>query len=110
MEMDWLLETLISLEKYISENQQGSVFFKRLTMDGHLYIFSYGFPPAIMRGFQLWILRNSFEQREHETKLYEQFEGGQEILSQCLFDERDGWLEETKEVSYGKADAIKDMG
>lgn len=93
MEMDWLRDTLISLEKYISEKQQGSVFFKRLTIDGHLYIFTYGFPPAITRGFQLWILLNSYDQREYETKLFEQLEGGLELLSQCLFDERDGWLE-----------------
>lgn len=111
MEMGWLLDTLISLEKYISEKQQGLVFFERLTIDGHLYIFTYGFPPATTRGFQLWILRDSYGPWECEkTKLLEHLEDGGEILSRCLFDERDGWLEETKEVSYGKADAIKDMG
>lgn len=96
METDWLPETLISLEKYISEKQQGLVFLKRQTFDGHLYIFTYGFPPATTRGFQLWILLDSFEQRECETKLFEQLETGQEIFSQCLFDERAGWLEKTK--------------
>ncbi len=106
METDWLLETLTSLEKYISEKQQGLVFLKRQTFDGNLYIFTYGFPPAITRGFQLWILLDSYDQRECETKLLEQLEGGLEILSQCLFDERDGWLEKTKGESHGKADAI----
>lgn len=92
-ETGWLPSTLISLEKYISDKQQGLVFFKRLTTDGHMYLFTYGFPPAAARGFQLWILLNSYDQREYETKLLEQLEDGREILSQCLFNERDGWLD-----------------
>lgn len=92
MEMDWLQGMLISLESRINEKQRGLVFFKYLTTDGHLYIFTYGFPPATTRGFQLWILLDAYTEHER-TRLSAQIENGEEVLSQCLFDEIDGWLD-----------------
>lgn len=96
MEMNWLQSMLISLGRYINEKQQGLVFFKHLTTDGHLYVFTYVFPPAILtRGFQLWILLDAHTEygQTAQAKLLEALENGEEILSQCLFDEIDGWLD-----------------
>ena len=95
MEMNWLQSMLISLERYIGEKQQGLVIFRHLTTDGHLYIFTYGFSPAKVRGFQLWILLDAYVEigQHDQSLLLAQIEDGQEILSQCLFDEKDGWLD-----------------
>lgn len=99
MEEGWLEETLISLARCIKEKQQGLVFFKRVPIGrvgtGFAYIFCYGFRPADVCGFQLYILGSNDYGQSLERDLLAMIECDKESLAihiVKLFDEASGWL------------------